>query len=112
MGLATICAVTVTAAWYLLAHAEILRFLQVRYPSWLDRLLGCAACAGFWLGCIAALVAGVGFNQSYLGMEPAPTYFAGVWLCGLISLVTTPFLGWVLIGSLKAIENLTTEEDK
>ena len=112
MGLATTYAVIVTAVWYLLAHAEVLRFLQVRYPSWLDRLISCAACSGFWLGCAVALVGGVGFNQSYLDTGPVPTYLASVWLCGLISIVTTPLLGWILIGSLRAIENLTTEKDE
>ena len=112
MGLATTYAVIVTAVWYLLAHAEILRWLQRRYPPSVDRWISCAACSGFWIGCVVALVGDVGYGRSYLGLDHAPTYFSGILVCGLVSLVTTPVLGGILLTSLNDIEKASTGEEE
>lgn len=107
MSVAIVFAIAITSAWYVLAHSEILRFLQNRYPAWLDRLLSCAACSGWWLGCIAAFVAGYGGDVRYLGRGLPPSLFDGVVLCGLISTFTTPILGAILLRALNYIEKLT-----
>lgn len=76
----------VAALYYLLARAEITRFLWSKYPPRLDRLAMCPACLGFWLGCAcgaARVVAGV----------PLPTSpYLYVAHAGLVSLVSTPIL--------------------
>lgn len=107
MSAAIVFALVTCALWYMVAHAEILRFMQSKYPPWLDRLVSCAACAGFWLGCFVALAAGYGANVRYLGRGLPPAFFDGVILCGLISIWTTPILGAILLKALSYIENLT-----
>lgn len=39
-----------TAAYFVLARAEVTRFLWSRYPGPVARAARCAACGGFWIG--------------------------------------------------------------
>ncbi len=50
-----------TSVYYLLAWAEISRPLWSRYPKWFPKwvnaMMSCAACSGFWYGLAAGVVA-------------------------------------------------------
>lgn len=74
-----------TACWYLSSSAVITRWLWSRYPAWLDKLMYCAACSGFWWGLLISLA------FSAVKLHPYPWYTAPIW--GLIVLVTNPLVG-------------------
>ena len=46
----------VAATYYVLARAEITRWIWSRYPAWLDRMALCPICMGFHLGWLASLI--------------------------------------------------------
>lgn len=97
-----------TAAWYLTSSATITKWLWSRYPAWLDELLHCAACSGFWWGTLISL----GF--SWANQHPYPWYTAPLW--GLVVLVTNPLVATLhtraltsaASGSAEAINKLET----
>lgn len=73
-----------TALWYLGSSAVITHWLWSRYPKWLDKLMYCAACSGFWFG----VVISAGFSA--VREHPYPWYTAPLW--GLVVLVTNPLV--------------------
>jgi hypothetical protein len=101
-----------TAAWYLTSSATITKWLWSRYPAWLDELLHCAACSGFWWGNLVSL----GFT--WANQHPYPWYTAPIW--GLVVLVTNPMVAALhtraltpaTSGNTEAINKLETAVDR
>lgn len=86
-----------TALFYLASQAEITQWLWSRYPTWLDRLMSCPACLGFWLG---GLCGGLGWWKElpYLGLEPRH-WFTPL-AVALSAMVWTPILVRKLIDAM------------
>ncbi len=72
-------ALLTTAIYFLLARAEITRFLWSRYPKSWDKLVLCPACSGWWIGCVLA------------GMA-APASLKEILLGGMQAMVITPIV--------------------
>lgn len=92
---------------YLTYRAEITRWLWSRYPKPVDKLLGCSACSGFWVGAgIGALARWRGYGL--LGLSPDD------WLllpaCALVAVVATPPLAFMQVYALQALGG--DEEEK
>ena len=88
------------AAYYLLARAEITRFLWGRYSPGVDRFMACAACTGFWYG---LAVAGLGWLWQWDFMElPARAYYTPP-IVGLCSMIWTPVVSWLHLGALDGL---------
>lgn len=102
--LAIICAVQ---HWFI-ARAEITRpfWSRLRPGSFLDKLIRCPACSGFWLG----LIAGVG------GLRPVTTLssFGAIVWSGALAVFLTPVTEAILLWGLEHsgvddAENLTED---
>lgn len=81
-----------TAAYYLLARAEITRFLWSRYSPRVDRFMACAACTGFWYGLVVSCL-GWAWQWEMLGL-PARSYLTPP-IVGLCSMIWTPVVSWI-----------------
>jgi len=87
------------ALHWLLARAEITRFAWSRAPRWLDKLLRCPACSGWWLGTALGWTRWVTpvsvCSDSWLARagESAST--------GLLAIVLTPVLEALLLWGLE-----------
>ena len=79
-------------AFYLLGRAQITRPIWSRFPDWLGRLTGCAACSGFWLGGV--------FWCVYLG-APVGAWIYAFPIGGLLGLVLVPIGAAVLSVALE-----------
>lgn len=103
-------AVLATSLWYLAAWAGITHPLVawIKPGSFLDRMVLCAACFGFWAGAGFAFGCGRLLGWTYLGL-PARGW-EGPLVCGLVSIWTTPLLGWMHLGALKAIDKITAPD--
>lgn len=95
------------ALYYLMARAEITAPLWRRYPSWLDKFMNCAACAGFWYGAGAAVLGGWVLALPFLALPARSPYTVAI--VGLCSMVWTPVVSWV---HLRAIEQLGGAEEE
>lgn len=83
------------AAHWILARSKITEPLWSRAPAFLDGLLRCAACSGFWLGL------GIGA----LGVTPvagAPNEWTRILISGLSAVFATPIFEGVLLWGLRA----------
>lgn len=82
----------VAAVQYLVGEATIFSRLRNKLPPILQELAACPSCAGFWLGCGAALV----------DLGPWAGTWRGVLFSGLVAVATTPVirglmaLGWAV----------------
>lgn len=84
-----------TAFYYLTARAAITRPIWSRYPRFLDELIGCAACSGFW--------AGIGFGWAAERFHVELDVFGATasnpsWLylgvCAVVGMIWTPILAY------------------
>ena len=82
-----------TALYYIIGRAGITRPIWSRYPKWLDKLVSCAACSGFWIG-LGVGAAGAWAGRPYFDI-PGRSPLA-VLVAGLVAMVTTPVLYWLL----------------
>jgi hypothetical protein len=97
-----ILSVVACSTYYILAYSRILAWLRPWLPRFLQSLLTCSACSGFWLGAIGGLVLqpwqGEGLTMgNVLGkglVVPGPLLSA-LWCC-----TTTPILFKVMLTSL------------
>lgn len=85
---------------YVTYRAEITRWLWSRYPRWLEGLLGCAACSGFWVG------AGVGWlwvatDQPALGLAAGDPLT--ILAAALVCLVVAPVASFAQVNALIAL---------
>jgi uncharacterized membrane protein len=90
-----VIAIVGAATFYLGHRALITRWLWSRYPAWLDRFMGCAACLGTWVG----LACGGGFvadGRDLLGIAGWPV----VLFSGAVGLVLTPVASAILLYAL------------
>jgi hypothetical protein len=85
------------ALYYLLARAEISRFLWSRYPPALDRFMACAACTGFWYGLGAALL-GRYYNLPFMALPSDGVHT--IFIVGLCSTIWTPVVSWLHLVAL------------
>ncbi len=79
---------------WVLARAEITRFAWSRAPRWLDKLLRCPACSGWWLGVLFGV----------LGVCPVQIAEsrAGEFACaGLLAIWLTPVFETCLLWGLE-----------
>jgi hypothetical protein len=88
--------VACTVAHYLLARAEITRWLWSRFPPWFDRWASCAACSGTWIG--AALSFYVTPPSVGGGHLIERILWGAAW-----GLYLTPLGTWALVATLRAI---------
>lgn len=94
---------------YVTYRAMITRWLWSRYPRWLDALLSCAACSGFWVGGGLGLLARArGYHL--LGFEPQD------WLllpaAAAVTMILAPPFASLQIGALTELGGDDAEEDK
>lgn len=91
---------TSTSHW-LIARSEIAKPLWSRARGWLDKLLACAGCSGFWLG---GLFGGFGVATPVLSTAPddlTVNFFAQAMLCALFGVFLTPVFESVLLWGLR-----------
>lgn len=83
------------ALFYLSARAVVTRWLWSRYPAWLDGLMSCASCSGFWfaIGLHAAV------RWPFLGV----TWYWSWPLIALAAVIWTPLVAAL---HLRAMEYL------
>lgn len=83
---------------YVTYRAMVTKWMWSRYPRWLDALLSCAACSGFWVGIGAGALARTQ-NYSLLGFED--------WLllpaAGAVTMVLAPVIAWLQVYTLTAL---------
>jgi hypothetical protein len=94
---------------YITYRAMVTKWLWSRYPSWLDALMSCAACSGFWIGGGLGLLARAR-GYGLLGMEPSD------WLllpaAAAVTMVLAPITASIQISALTALsEDDAAEED-
>ena len=65
---ALLYAVLAASLWYLAAWSEITYPLMSKLPTWLDKLVTCASCFGFWAGSGVAAAGGWLVGWEYLGL--------------------------------------------
>lgn len=97
-----------SALYYLLARAEISRFLWSRYPAKLDHFMTCAACSGFWYGVLVSVVLGH-FGGFHFPELPDDGYTAHV-IVGLCSIVWTPVVSWLHLAALDRLGSTGSAE--
>ena len=89
-------ALLTAALYYLVARAEVTRFVWCWYPPKIDQIALCPACSGFWIG---GAVAALGAATGTLAWSLVPPL-------ALASIVTTPILWgamtWGQTASLEA----------
>lgn len=105
MQTALLYALLCAAAYYLLSRAKITRWAWSRYPEWLDKLMMCASCTGFWLG-LGCGAFGWWRGLPFLGL-PAD-HWTTVIAAGFGGLVWTPLVTYPL---LVILETLSPAED-
>lgn len=97
-----------TAIHWLVARSEIARPLWSRTSGWLDKLLRCPACSGYWLGGLI----------TWGGVHPFGDTGTSWWmfvfktqLAGLAAMVLTPIFEGVMVWGLResAIEAPTND---
>lgn len=91
--LATLAILTATIHWIVARATITKRFWgAVWLPSWLDELLRCPACSGFWLG--------IGLGLA--GLRPLVTgsWIANVLIAGLVGVWGTPVVEGILLWAL------------
>jgi len=97
------------ALHWLLARAESSRPLWSRASGWLDKLLRCPACAGYWLGGLVTL----GGVQPFGELRDVSRWVVVErFVCAqLAAMVLTPIFEAVLLWALRAsvIEALTSD---
>ena len=80
---------TASTHW-LVARSEIARPLWSRTRGWLERLLSCAGCSGWWLG--------LGYGA--LGLRPVSHGWRGIVLAGVLGTILTPIFEAILLWGL------------
>lgn len=101
MTTALLYALLCGAGYYLLARALITRWLWSRYPAWLDKVMMCASCTGFWLG-LGCGALGWWLDLSLLGLRP--DHYASVVAAGLCGIVWTPLVVYPVLVVLEALQ--------
>jgi sterol desaturase/sphingolipid hydroxylase (fatty acid hydroxylase superfamily) len=86
-----------TAMYYLLARAEITRFLWSRYSPRVDRFMACAACTGFWYG-LAVAIWGRYAELTFMALS-GDAYYTPL-VIGLCSMIWTPVVAWLHLAAL------------
>jgi hypothetical protein len=96
-----------TALHWLGARSEIARPLWSRTHGWLDKLLRCPACSGYWLGGLIALGGVHPFGDAATGWR----LLVQLQLSGLAAMVLTPIFEGVMLWGLResAIQVLIDE---
>jgi len=91
-----------SAIHWLAGRSEIARPLWSRAPGWLDRLLRCPACTGWWLG-LLAWFAGV-------HVWAAPFRAVEVVLNGVTAVFVTPVFEGAILWGLRETAILSDED--
>lgn len=94
-----------TAAYYLLARAQISKFIWSRYPARLDRFMSCASCTGFWYGLALSATLGRELELPLMSIPADSPYLPFV--VGSCAIIWTPIVSWL---HLAALERLTVPE--
>jgi hypothetical protein len=78
---------------WLIARANITHWFwgSPRLPTFLQHLLACAACSGFWIG----------LGLGIVGIQPIASGLLGVLASGLLGVFTTPVFEGVLLWGLR-----------
>ncbi len=98
-----------TAAYYLLARAEITRRLWSHYPKKVDELARCPACSGTWLGLALAGLWPIALEPHF--PVPLPLWL-GLVLGAACGMLFVPLGTQLLVGALRAthIDEEPTDE--
>lgn len=88
-----------TALHWLIARSEISRPLWSRASGWLDKLLRCPACSGYWLGGLVTL----GGVHPFGDLVNVPWWVTGLRFFGaqLAAMVLTPIFEGVVLWGLR-----------
>ena len=82
-----------TSLHWLLARSEIFKFAWSRAPGWLDKLLRCPSCSGFWLG--------LGLGAAGIRPVEGVSVRVVIMTTGLIAVVLTPVVEAILLAALE-----------
>jgi hypothetical protein len=99
-------ALLTAAAYYLVARAGITKWAWSRYPWWLDKLVMCASCTGFWLG-LGCGAFGWWRELPFLGLPP--DHWSTVLACGAGGMIWTPLLVYPVLVVLEALRPVDDE---
>lgn len=81
---------TASTHW-LIGRSEIAKPLWSRATGWIEKLLACPACSGFWLG--------LGYGA--LGLRPVSYGWRGVLIAGVLGAILTPIFEGLLLWGLE-----------
>lgn len=97
-----ILGILTSATHWLFARSAVLKPLWSRARGWLDQLLRCPSCSGFWLG--------LGFGL--LGIDPIVSglRFVDVYLTGMLAVFLTPVFEAVMLWGL-SVSGLEEHQD-